>query len=96
MSPLCVIRLRDYPELQVPIDQMSNEDKADAQHQWAYATTAAPMQRCFEDDCSAVRPVPFGDYPPEDQTFIQKTFYRWLLGEVGEPLPAGQHYRHVP
>lgn len=95
MSPLCAIRLRDYPELRVPIDQLSDADKTDAQHQWAVSCSAAPMERCFEEDCHAVRPKPFHDYGSEDQSHILQTYFRWLHGEVGEPLPDGQLVRHV-
>lgn len=95
MSPLCAIRLRDYPELRVPIDRLSDEDKADAQHQWAVSCSAAPMERCFEDDCNAVRPKPMHDYSAEDQNFILLTYYQWMHGHVGEPLPAGQIVRHT-
>lgn len=95
MSPLCAIRLRNYPELQVlPIDQLSDEDKPDAQHQWATGTSANPMERCFEEDCHAVRPKPMANYSSEDQNHILQTYFKWLHGEVGEPLPAGQIVRH--
>lgn len=95
MSPLCAIRLREYPELRKPIDQMDRGELEDAQHQWAYSGSRV-MQPCFEDDCQAVRPVPLHGYSQEDQGFILQTYLRWMQGEVGEPLPEGQHVRHVP
>lgn len=95
MSPLCAIRLRDYPELRKPIDEMDHDDLEDAQHQWAYNCSSAVMQWCWEEDCHAVRPVPMHGYDAEDQNFILLTYYRWLQGEVGEPLPADQQLRHV-
>lgn len=95
MSPLCAIRLRDYPDLQKPISQMDHGELEDAQHQWAYGNTGAVMQRCFEVDCQAVRPVPMHGYTAEDQNFILQTFFRWMTGELGEPLPGGQVMRHT-
>lgn len=95
MSPLCAVRLRDYPELQKPIAEMDRGELEDSQHQWAYSLTSAVMQRCFEDDCQAVRPMPMHGYSAEDQNFILLTYYRWLHGEVGEPLGPGQYYRHI-
>lgn len=95
MSPLCAIRLRDYPDLRKPISEMDHGDMTDAQHQWAYSTGSAVMQRCWEDDCYAVRPTPMHGYSSEDQNFILLTYYRWLQGELGEPLPDGQVMRHL-
>ena len=94
MSPLCAVRLRDYPELQKPISEMDRGELEDAQHQWAYGGSRV-TQRCFEVDCHAVRPVPMHGYSAEDQNFILLTYYRWLHGELGEPLPDGQLVRHV-
>lgn len=94
MSPLCAIRLRDYPELQVPIDQLSDADKPDAQHQWMNSCTAAPMEYCGEEDCSAIRPKPLKDYMPDDQNHVLQTYFKWMHGQVGEPLPPGQIVRH--
>lgn len=94
-SPLCAIRLRNYPELRKPINEMDRGELQDAQHQWAYHAGSGVMQHCFEEDCAAVRPVPMHGYPPEDQNFILLTYYRWLQGEIGEPLAAGQQLRHV-
>ena len=95
MSPLCVIRLRDYPELRKPINEMAADELEDAQHQWAYTFRSAVMQRCLEDGCAAVRPTPMHGYTAEDQNFILFTYYRWLQGEIGGPLPEGQLLRHV-
>jgi hypothetical protein len=96
MSPLCAIRLREYPELRKPINEMDTEELEDAQHQWTYFSSSRVMQPCWEDDCRAVRPVPMNGYATDDQNFILQTFYRWLQGELGEPLPEGQLMRHVP
>lgn len=95
MSPLCPSRLRDYPELRKPISEMDASEMEDAQHQWAYTCSSAVMQRCFESDCHAVRPVPMHGHSPENQNFILLSYYRWLQGEVGGPLPDGQVLRHV-
>lgn len=94
MSPLCAIRLREYPELRKPISEMDRGELEDAQHQWSYGGSQV-MQRCWEGDCRAVRPVPMHGYTAEDQNFILTTFYRWMQGEVGPPLPDGQVMRHV-
>lgn len=94
MSPLCVIRLRNYPELRKPVNEMATDELEDAQHQWVYSGSQV-MQWCWEEDCHAVRPVPMHGYDATDQNFILTTFHRWLMGEVGEPLPDGQIMRHV-
>lgn len=94
MSPLCAIRLREYPELRKLIDQMDRGELEDAQHQWVYSGSQV-MQRCWEEDCHAVRPVPMHGYDAEDQGFILQTYLRWLQGELGEPLTDDQRVRHT-
>lgn len=78
MDPVCPSRIRQYPELADvaaavregrPADP---EDLKDLQHQWAYSCSTRMMQRCFEEDCDAVRPVPFHGYSGEDQVAIMR------------------------
>lgn len=87
MSPICPARLAEYPELRyiadLPPDQWHTApegDLIDAQHQWAYTCGPAMMQHCFEETCSAVRPVPLYAYPERDQVFIMQEFMRRTLG----------------
>jgi hypothetical protein len=83
MSPICPARLAAYPELRyvaaLTPDELRTADRGDledAQHQWAYTSHTRMMQHCFEEGCDAVRPVPLGDYPEADRTFILREFVR--------------------
>lgn len=81
MDPICPERLRQYPELEYVRDltpeqlkTANREDLIDAQHQWAYSTHLRFFQECFEEGCTAVRPVPLDAYPTEARNFILRSF----------------------
>ena len=79
VDPRCEVRVRVYPELDVPIEQLSCEDLEGAQHQWAYGTRWEPTQFCFEEDCNTVRLTPFHAIPEEDQIHITQTTLKWVV-----------------
>ena len=84
LSPICQARITEYPELAYVADlapeqlhTADRDDLTDAQHQWAYSGTGVQlMQRCFEDGCGAVRPVPLHAYTDDARMFIMQEFMR--------------------
>jgi len=95
MSPLCNARIAQYPELEYvrsltpeQLRKAPQGDLEDAQHQWVTSYRlgpeggflSAPMQRCYEEGCTAVRPTPLDLYPDELKMQIMRMFMAKKLG----------------